>query len=76
MCNLVIVRVQRAERPLRVVILAPPAPHATLVASVAGSMLDATREYPTPIVEVPILALAGRRAITILERQPRNIRRQ
>jgi hypothetical protein len=39
-------------------------------------MLDATREYPTPIVEVPILALAGRRAITGLERQHRDIRRQ
>jgi len=39
-------------------------------------MRDATREYPTPIVEVPILALAGRRAITGLERQHRDIRRQ
>jgi len=43
-------------------------------------MLDATRELSTPIVEVPILALAlalaGRRAITGLERQRRDIRRQ
>jgi hypothetical protein len=39
-------------------------------------MRDATREYPTPIVEVLILALAGRRAITGLERQQRDIRRQ
>jgi hypothetical protein len=31
---------------------------------------------PTPIVEAPILALAGRRAITGLERQRRDIRRQ
>jgi hypothetical protein len=30
----------------------------------------------TPIVEVTILALAGRRAITNLERQRRDIRRQ
>jgi hypothetical protein len=61
---------------LRVVTLAPPAPHAPLDASVGGSMLDATRENPTPIVEVPILALAGRRAITGLERQQREFRRQ
>ena len=53
---------------LRVVTLALPAPHASLDASVGGRMRDATREYPTPIVEVPILALAGRRAITGLER--------
>ena len=61
---------------LRIVTVALPAPHASLDASVAGSMLDATREYPTPIVEVPILALAGRRAITCLERQRGDIRRQ
>jgi hypothetical protein len=47
-----------------------------LDASVGGSMLDATREYPTPIVEVTVLALAGRRAITALERQQRDFRRQ
>jgi len=31
-------------------------------------MLDATRELSTPIVEVPISALAGPRAITALKR--------
>jgi hypothetical protein len=39
-------------------------------------MLFATRELPTPIVEVPIDALAGRGAITGLERQQRDIQRQ
>jgi len=37
---------------------------------------ELSQSVPTPIVEVPILALAGRRAITSLERQRRNIRRQ
>src|SRR6185503_1361455 len=39
-------------------------------------MLDATRELSTPIVEMPIGALAGCRAITGLERQQRDVRRQ
>jgi hypothetical protein len=39
-------------------------------------MLDATREHPTSIVEVPILALAGCRAITGVERERRDIHRQ
>jgi hypothetical protein len=39
-------------------------------------MLDATRELSTPIVEMPIEALAGRRAITGFKRQQRDVRRQ